>query len=99
MFWPSSSLNLNSIENIWQILKERIRRRLRSENRPHNVYKLQQLVQVEWNKLTLEEIRRHVDSMPERMEAVLKIKEDILVSEIEKSNSKVIILFFSSLSA
>jgi hypothetical protein len=32
MFWLASSLDLNPIENIWQILNEPIRRRLRSEN-------------------------------------------------------------------
>jgi hypothetical protein len=72
MYWPASSPDLNPIKNIWQILKERIRRRLRSENRPHSVYELQQLVREEWNKLTLEEIRRRIDTMPERMEAVIK---------------------------
>jgi transposase len=72
MFWPASSPDLNPIKNIWQILKEHILRRLRSKNRLHSVYELQQQVQEEWNTLTLEGFRRHIDSMLERMEAVIK---------------------------
>ncbi len=67
--WPPSSPDLNIIENIWRLLKSRLK------TRPAilDIEALKAALQEEWDKLTQEEIRQYIVSMPERvMEACEK---------------------------
>jgi len=67
--WPPSSPDLNPIENIWRILKQRIRNR-----NPHGGWSLQQLEEALidiWNhEITVDQINKLIDSIPERIAKV-----------------------------
>jgi transposase len=67
--WPASSPDLNPIENIWQRIKQRLRRR---HECPHNVEELKALVADEWSRITIEEIRDLIKTMHNRMAAVIR---------------------------
>ena len=62
--WPATSPDLNPIENIWRLLKQRI-----SANGGGALKKeeLKAALQKEWDALTVEEIRKVIGSMPERV--------------------------------
>jgi len=61
---PASSPDLNPIENVWRILKQRIKARKRF---PRTLAELRIAVQEEWDKLKPEEWNKYIDSMPERL--------------------------------
>lgn len=67
--WPPSSPDLNPIENIWRILKQRIRNR-----NPHGGWSLIQLkealVDIWENEIKVEDINKFIDSLPERISKV-----------------------------
>jgi hypothetical protein len=66
--WPPSSPDLNPIENIWSILKTNLNKRTL---RPHSTAELKQAILEEWDNISVEVIQKHVDSVPERIEAVI----------------------------
>lgn len=68
---PASSPDLNPIENLWHLLKIRIRAR---EHHPTSTAELQQAVQEAWESLTVDDINVLVRSMPDRVHAVLQAK-------------------------
>ena len=61
--WPPSSPDFNVIENIWRLLKQR----LKSRGAILQIEDLKKALQEEWEKVTLEEIQSIIFSMPERM--------------------------------
>lgn len=69
LVWPASSPDLNPIENAWNLLKNRINQR---DPRPRGVQGMREAITAEWDALTEDEILEYVDSMPERIAAVIE---------------------------
>jgi transposase len=67
MVWPANSPDLNPIENVWQILKYRIGKRL-----PRNLTELRQYLIEEWDRLSLEDYDKYIKEMPQRCDAVIQ---------------------------
>jgi transposase len=66
--WPASSPDLNPIENVWQLLKARIRAR---PTYPTTLAEMEAAVIEEWEHLEVEDFAGFINSMPERIEAVI----------------------------
>lgn len=69
--WPAQSADLNPIEHVWDKLKIQIGQR---EKRPTSVHELWDMVLEEWELIPQEMIEKLYESMPRRVEAVLKAK-------------------------
>jgi len=68
--WPGNSPDLNPIENLWTVLKDKV-----SEKHPANTKELQEAIKAVWVlELSAEYCRHLVESMPKRLEAVIKAK-------------------------
>lgn len=68
LIWPASSPDLNPIENVWNLLKNRLNQRT---PRPKGVVEMKEAIIEEWDRITEAEILEFVDSIPERIEAVI----------------------------
>ena len=68
MKWPPQSPDLNPIENVWGLLKQKLRQR---STYPSNADALFELLQSEWDKLPNSYFYNLVRSMPSRAQAVL----------------------------
>lgn len=66
--WPALSPDLNPIENVWDLLNTRIRRRA---NPPRTVQQLRAALVEEWAAISQEQLRRFCRSMRRRITAVL----------------------------
>jgi hypothetical protein len=69
LLWPSQSPDLNPIENLWAYLNKRARLR-----KCRNKQELFDCLQEEWKKIPLDVLRKHIDSMPRRCQAVMDNK-------------------------
>ncbi|KAL7285245.1 hypothetical protein ACG7TL_000339 [Trametes sanguinea] len=69
MEWPPQSPDLNPIEHLWVALKQRL---AAYEHPPMSMRELWERVQVEWEDISERECRNLVESMPSRIQAVLK---------------------------
>jgi len=78
--WPAQSPDLNSIENLWKILKDRTQQR---KPFPRTVEQLKTALREEWCKLEPGVLLNLVNSMPKRVKMVIEAKEDILNIKIE----------------
>jgi transposase len=61
---PSSSPDLNPIENVWRAIKQRIKVRPRF---PSTIEEMKVAVQEEWDRLQPADFNKYIDSMPERL--------------------------------
>ncbi|KIK24212.1 hypothetical protein PISMIDRAFT_98857 [Pisolithus microcarpus 441] len=71
MVWPAQSPDLNPIDDFWGCLKRRL---AQHENPPSGIHDLWERVQVEWEGIPAEECQKLIESMPKRVQAVLKAK-------------------------
>jgi hypothetical protein len=69
--WPANSPDLNPIENVWQKMKFVINR---SNPRPKNKNELMDLITKVWDEFSLGDCRNLIESMPKRINLVLKSK-------------------------
>jgi len=67
--WPAQSPDLNIIENLWATLKKNVSRR-----HPKNKEDLWAILQEEWSKVDSSEVRNLYDSVPRRLQVVIKEK-------------------------
>ncbi len=67
--WPVNSPDLNPIENLWGIVKRKMR-----DSRPNNVDDLKAVIKATWASITPEQCHRLIDSMPRRIDAVIDAK-------------------------
>ena len=70
MEWPAQSPDLNPIENMWALLKQKL---FRYETVPKGMNELwERAVHVWYNEIPKEVVRRYIESMPDRCKAVIK---------------------------
>jgi hypothetical protein len=69
--WPPQSPDLNPIEHMWHQLKNHLGQ---YPTKPHTVEELEKRINIEWYKFTKEDCLKYIDSMPGRIEAVIKSK-------------------------
>ena len=69
--WPARSPDLNPIEQVWDYLKIQIGRR---EKQPTIIHELWKIVLEEWERIPLDYLQKLYESMPKRVQAVLKAK-------------------------
>jgi len=67
--WPAQSPDLNPIEHVWYQLKRRLDNYM---TKPTTKEELANRISVEWDKITQKECLRNIDSMPNRIEAIIK---------------------------
>ncbi len=67
--WPANSPDLNPIENLWAIVKRKMR-----YARPNNAEELKATFRATWALITPEQCHRLIDSMPRRIAAVIQAK-------------------------
>jgi len=69
--WPPQSPDLNPIEQVWGILKRKLGA---YHSTPNSIHELWCRIECEWNKISREECVTLIDSMPSRIQSVLKAK-------------------------
>ena len=71
LVWPAQSPDLNPIEHLWQQLKAKLQH---YDTPPKGVHELWDRVAEEWVNIPPETCQRLIESMPRRIQAVLKAK-------------------------
>jgi transposase len=71
MVWPPQSPDLNPIEHLWRMLKMKL---AAYEEAPEGILELWERVQNEWEKIDTSICQKLIESLPSRMEAVVKAK-------------------------
>lgn len=64
---PAQSPDLNPIEGIWAIIKQRLRRKVFDSEE-----EMKEALQEEWDKITMQEIRDRISDMPRRCAQLIK---------------------------
>ncbi|KAI2646769.1 Transposable element Tcb1 transposase [Labeo rohita] len=67
--WPANSPDLNPIENLWDIVKRKLR-----DARPNTLDELKAAIEASWASITPQQCHRLIASMPRRIEAVISAK-------------------------
>jgi hypothetical protein len=71
MIWPAQSPDLNPIEHLWFILKRRL---AEYSNPPNGMTELWECIEREWEQIDAATCQNLIESMPRRVEAVIKAK-------------------------
>ena len=74
---PAQSPDLNPAEGIWNILKQRIRRR-----QYRNLEELTRVIWEEWEKISMDEIRARIKEMPRRCNQLVQTGGKAIKSEL-----------------
>jgi DDE superfamily endonuclease len=69
--WPAQSPDLNPIEHLWEHLKRRLGE---YEEEPKGILELWERIEKEWEKIPASVCQNLIESMPRRVEAVLRAK-------------------------
>ena len=69
MDWPPQSPDMNVIEHLWSIIKQKIAKR-----KPSNLEQLDEAIKKEWNQFDSKFTNSLVESMPRRILALLKAR-------------------------
>ncbi|KAG0753480.1 hypothetical protein G6F24_012971 [Rhizopus arrhizus] len=69
--WPAQSLDLNPIEHVWHHLKLKLSA---YETRAKGVHELWDRIEEQWASFTKDDCRKYIDSMPDRIKAVIQAK-------------------------
>ncbi len=69
--WPTCSPDLSPIDNIWRIIKRKIRQR-----RPQTLQQLETYIRQEWDQIPTPKLQKRITSMPRRLQTVLKRRGD-----------------------
>jgi hypothetical protein len=69
--WPANSPDLNPIEHLWRHVKLKLDA---YDTKPKNMGELWDRFDKEWNKFTKDDIKKYYESMPKRIQAVIKAK-------------------------
>ncbi|KAL0153139.1 hypothetical protein M9458_051560 [Cirrhinus mrigala] len=67
--WPANSPDLNPIENLWDIVKRKLR-----DARPNTLDELKAAIEASWASITPQQCHRLIASMPRHIEAVISAK-------------------------
>ena len=67
--WPPHSPDLNPIENVWGILSSRL---YKNGKKFQNVHNLKEELKKLWNELDVFLIQKLINSMPKRLQVVLR---------------------------
>jgi hypothetical protein len=74
---PAQSPDLNPMEGIWNIIKNRLRKKIYYSNK-----ELKEAIQAEWDKITLEDIRERIRDMPRRCDLLVKTSGKAIKSRL-----------------
>ena len=91
--WPSQSLDLNPIENLWHDLKIAVHQRS-----PHNFTELEQFCAEEWENIAQSRCAKLVETYPNRLTAVIAVKgastKQLTQGGGHLSNQDILVLYF-----